>query len=372
MEKEMNTIPFIRYNDFFMRNRAMCRVSMNSVMESGVYVNGKHTCELENNLKELASRRYAVAVGSCTDALYLALKLNGIGPGDEVIISPFTYIASVSSILRTGATPVFTDINPGNYMMELNNIEPLINSRTKAIMAVHLFGQCIDFESLEHIASAHKLLLVEDAAQALLSGWNGRPAGNMGNVSCFSFDPSKIIGAFGTGGALLTDDHQLAEQCRAWINNGKYKSEFILPGGNSRISEIQAVLLILQLKQAGYITDERHTVSTTYRQYLQGINGIKLPQNHSKSLNTFHKFVVQATDRDKLKTYLKKHKVESKIHYPYPAYHYDFVRNMCSDVSPRKQTEQISKHVLSLPLYNGISTDQMKYIADTINKFYAS
>ncbi|NLA23567.1 MAG: aminotransferase class I/II-fold pyridoxal phosphate-dependent enzyme, partial [Bacteroidales bacterium] len=243
------SIKYYGLSRFYQKNKIEIRKACDLAFEKGQFIDGEQTKSFENNLAVFCGRRYAVAVGSGTDALFFALKLMGINQDDEVLIPAISFIVSATAIIRAEAIPVFVDVNPQNALMDCNDAKTKITAKTKAILYVDLYGNLPEIEQIKSFAKTHNLIIIEDAAQALGSERNNIRAGNFGNISILSFDPSKPIGAFGTGGALLTNNINIAKKCKQMRQNGKNSNtgKYDDFGINSRISEYQAVLLNMQL-----------------------------------------------------------------------------------------------------------------------------
>jgi dTDP-4-amino-4,6-dideoxygalactose transaminase len=242
-------VPFLNIDRIYKRYGPELVSCVESVFSHGQVLMGPEIASFESLIAKRCNRRHAVAVGSCTDALFFALESVGVNPGDEVLVTGYSFIASVSCIIRAGAIPVFVDIDPDDFMMSIKNAESKITAKTKAMVAVHLFGQALSIDVWENFCNRHNLALIEDGAQSLGSSYKGIPVGKMGQASCISFDPTKVVGAFGNGGVLLTDDPVIAENVKKLHYHGKDPSgDFAILGYNSRMGSLQAALLSRQLE----------------------------------------------------------------------------------------------------------------------------
>lgn len=248
------------------------------VMENAAFIGGPKVKALEEAIASYCGTRYAVACGNGTDALFLIMAALGIGPGDEVITTPFTFFATVECITHVGATPVFVDIEPGTYNMDVTQVEAAITSRTKAILPVHIFGQCVDMDPLLAIAKRHDLIVIEDACQAIGATYKGRKAGSLARAAAFSFFPSKNLGCAGDGGIITTDDEELAARARKLASHGTTKKYFHDTFGvNSRLDAIQAAILLVKLPHLDRWNAERRAAAAIYDELLKGVEGLELP-----------------------------------------------------------------------------------------------
>lgn len=338
------------------------------VLRSGWYVLGK---EVENFEKEFAAytgAKYCVGLASGLDALWIAFRVLGIGAGDEVIVQGNTYIASVMGITINGATPVF--VEPDEYFnIDASKIEEKITDRTKAILVVHLYGQASNMKPVVDIAKKYNLRLVEDCAQSHGAKFNGQATGTFGDIGCFSFYPSKNLGAFGDAGAIVTDDASLQEAVRVFRNYGSEKRYYNrVVGTNSRLDEMQAGLLRVRLAHMQELEAEKAMLCNRYLEKIDN-SLIELPRIREGATHIWHQFVIRCQRRDELIEYLNDNNIGTIIHYPIPphlseAYGY---LNMCEGDLPI--TEEYAKTVLSIPLYNGMTEEEQDYVIDAINRF---
>ena len=352
---------FNQYRDEYVRKAT-------EVLESGWYILGP---EVENFEKEFATyvgAEYCVGLGCGLDALYLAVRLLGFGAGDEVIVQGNTYIASVMGITMNGATPVFVEPNEF-YNIDVNKIEEKITSNTKAILVVHLYGQASDMETVMRIAKKYDLKVIEDCAQSHGAYWNKKMTGTWGDIGCFSFYPSKNMGAFGDAGALVTNDINLQKKAKALRNYGsqrRYYNDEI--GINSRLDEMQAGLLCIKLKHIEEINEERKNIC---QKYLDGIKNstIKLPKVDDGATTVWHQFVVRTKNRERMITFLEEHGIETAIHYPVPPHLQVAYKNLGYELGDLPITEKYADEVLSLPLYNGMEENEIQKVIDALNGF---
>ena len=345
--------------------------------EQGRYLDGRRVDFLEDMIAKKCGRKFGVAVGSCSDALFFSLLVSGIGPKDEVIITSFSYPASVNSVLRTGATPRFADINPHNYMMELD--PSLITDETKAIIVTHLFGQVMDFDAVERFAKLYNLVVIEDTAQSLGSSWGARPAGSLGELSCLSFDPVKPLGSITTGGMILTNNGETVTKLKTLRNQGKnpQTGEHEIMGYNSRLSEIAALVIHdkaeTELVKRSSVYMRKLIAEEYFLSALEDIKDIQLPGLDFTLLsdNVWTKFVIQAERRDELKEYLEKNGIETRVHYPKPLPDLSYVEDLeeyWRDDTP--DARFVSHRVLSFPLYPEMTIKEVTHIRNKIKEFY--
>jgi dTDP-4-amino-4,6-dideoxygalactose transaminase len=361
-------IPFYRTDRLYARYKESFDKIAGDAFASGQYFNEAVITRFENKLAETCHRKYAVSTGSCTDALYFALYALGVERGDKVVVPAVSFIASVTPVLRAGAVPVFADIDPGTGLICTAHLEKLLRThQVKAIMGVDLFGNLPDPAVIQNLASTYKVPYIEDAAQSLGSSRAGVVAGATGIISCLSFDPTKVIHAFGSGGALLTDDEAVAVRARQLRYHGRSGNDYQERGYNSRLNSMQAALLGVQLeKLAGIIADR----NSTARRYTDAINekgGMKCLQADGNFYN-HHKFVVFSDRRDELKLFLENKSIQTMVHYPRPLYSYSLFRNSSYLAEGISSAEPFCSRVLTLPLHTFMDTDEVDYLCKTIQQ----
>lgn len=348
------------------------------VLDSGVFV-GKDEKEVgmfENDVAKFCGTKYAIGVNSGTDALALSLRALGIREGDEVITTPFSFIATASVISNTGARPVFADIDPDTFNINVSKIEQVITKRTKAIISVHLFGQLADMHALLKIAKKHKLFVIEDAAQAFGAEWKKKKAGSLGRAGCFSFFPSKNLGAYGDGGMVVTSNRKLADKIRLLRNHGsspKEKYYHLVIGKNSRLDALQAAVLGVKLKHLSKWNKIRAQKARYYSKRLKGVRGIETPMVRDEKAHVFHQYTLRAKDgkRDKLQQYLREHHIPSLVYYPTPLHLQLVFRYLKYKKGDFPEAEKASQEVLSLPLYPELSRRDQDFIIQKIKEFFA-
>lgn len=338
------------------------------VLRSGWYVLGKEVSSFEEEFAEYVGSAYCVGLASGLDALWLAFRVLGIGEGDEVIVQANTYIASVMGITINGATPVFVEPDE-EYGIDVDQIEAAITERTKAVLAVHLYGQACQMDRLVTICKKHDLRLIEDCAQSHGACFQGQMTGTFGDIGCFSFYPSKNLGAFGDAGAIVTNDAKIASDMKMYRNYGSEKRYYNkVVGANSRLDELQAGLLRVRLNHLDTLTVEKQQIAKCYLERLQNPY-FTLPVTREKANHVWHQFVLRSDYRDELITYLKEKGIGTIIHYPIPphlseAYHYLGFSEGAFPIA-----ESYAHTVLSIPMYNGMTGEEQDYVIDALNAF---
>lgn len=338
------------------------------VLRSGYYVLGEEVRDFEEEFARYVGAKYCIGLASGLDALWIAFKLLGIGSGDEVIVQGNTYIASVMGITINGATPVFCEPNE-HFGIDVEKIEKLITKKTKAILVVHLYGMASKMDTIVELCKKYNLKLVEDCAQSHGACFNGKMTGNFGDVGCFSFYPSKNLGAFGDAGAVVVNDEDLAKKFRIFRNYGSEKRYYNkMIGANSRLDELQAALLRVKLKHIDDLTAERIKIAEYYSQNIRNTK-IKLPVLDKGATGVWHQYVIRCEERDELIEHLNSYEIGSIIHYPIPPYLAEAYQYLGYKEGSFPITEHLSKTILSIPIYNGMTKEEQDYVIDTINKF---
>lgn len=339
------------------------------VIESTSFILGKHVKALEEEVAAYHGVNYAVAVASGTDALHLALRAAGIQHGDEVITTPFTFIATAEAISYTGAQPAFVDIRHDTFNLDPSQIEAAITKRTKAILPVHLYGQPADMENVITIAKKHGLMVIEDCAQSFGADYRGKKTGSLGDLGCFSFFPSKNLGAYGDGGMIITDDERSAKHLRSLRNHGssvRYYHDEI--GYNSRLDELQAAILRIKLKRIDEYNEKRRKNAERYNSHLSG-SGVQIPYEDRSGKHVYHQYTIRIRNRDAVKEKLDSDAITSSmIYYPVPLHLQAAYNERGMKKGSLPVAEQAAAEVLSLPLYPELTEDQIKAVADAVKK----
>lgn len=338
------------------------------VLRSGWYVLGNEVVEFEKEFANYVGSNYCVGLASGLDALWLAFKILGIGAGDEVIVQGNTYIASVMGITINGATPVFVEPDEFNNI-DASKIEEKITDKTKAILVVHLYGQASNMEEIMKIKNKYNLKLVEDCAQSHGSKFNGQTTGTFGEIGCFSFYPSKNLGAFGDAGAIVTNDEEIAKKFKMYRNYGSEKRYYNkVVGANSRLDEMQAGLLRVRLNHMAELELEKRDICERYLRELSNEN-FELPKIREGATHIWHQFVIHSKRRDEIIKYLEENNIGSIIHYPIPPHLSEAYQYLGMHEGDLPITEQYAKEVLSIPLYNGMTEEEQDYVIKTLNRF---
>lgn len=339
-----------------------------AVLRSGWYILGKEVASFEENFAAYTGAKCCVGLASGLDALWIAVKLLGIGPGDEVIVQGNTYIASVMGITINGATPVFVEPD-AYYQIDADKIEEKITERTKAVMVVHLYGHVADMDKITAICKKHGLKLIEDCAQSHGALYKGKMTGTFGDAGCFSFYPSKNLGAFGDAGALVTNDPELAKEAKIFRNYGSEKRYYNkVAGANSRLDELQAGLLNVRLAHMQEITQERQHLAEVYSRELCQ-DQIILPQTRPDTVPVWHQYVIRVDRRQELIDYLNEKGIGTIIHYPIPPHLSEAYQALGHAKGDFPITESYADTVLSIPLYTDMREEEQRYTIDCINSF---
>lgn len=348
--------------------------AIKKVLDSNGFILGAEVKALEEELAEYCQTKYAIGCASGTDALLLALMALDVSTGDEVITTPYSFFATVSAVTRLGATPVFVDIDPKTYNLDVSQIEAKITEKTKAIQPVHLYGQCADMEELEKISKKYGIPLVEDAAQAIGAEEDGRRAGSMSAVGCFSFYPSKNLGGIGDAGFMTTDDEQLAKKLFALRVHGseeRYYHKWV--GLNSRIDAIQAAVLRVKLPHLDTWSDKRKENADYYRQLFTDaglIEEISLPFERENVRHIYNQFVIRVPERrDELKQFLAENEIGTDIYYPVSLHLQECFNYLGHKENDFPESEKASRETLALPIYPELKPEQQEYVVEKIAEF---
>ena len=342
------------------------------VFESGRYVLGEEVAAFEREFAEFCGAAHAVAVNSGTSALQLALIAAGVAPGDEVVTVPFTFVATAAVIDYVGAVPVFVDIEPRTFTMNPAAVEDAITDRTRAVIPVHVFGQCADMDPIRAVAARHGLAVIEDAAQAHGARYRGLRAGIVGDFGCFSFYPTKNLGAAGEGGIVVTDDERGAEQIRALRNWGeRAKYEHAVRAFNMRMDALQAAVLRVKLRHLDEWTNRRRRIAQRYDEALDGI-GLQLPREMEYARHVYHLYTVRARERDGLQKLLAADGIATGVHYPIPIHLQPAWADLGYAAGAFPEAERAAGDVLSLPLYPEMTDEQVETVVSSVRRAVAS
>lgn len=363
-------VPIVDLGQEYLSLKPEINEAIEKVLRSGHYVLGPELQKLESQIAQLSGVKHAVGVNSGTDAIALILKSMGIGGNDEVITSPFTFFATVEAILHVGAKPVFADIDGSTFNLDPKLLPKLITPKTKAIVAIHLYGQTADMNPLLDISRKAGIKTVEDMAQALGANDRGRPAGSMGHAAALSFYPTKNLGACGDGGMVLTNDEKLAQNVRSLRSHGAHvKYRYDQVGYNSRLDELQAAILNVKMKRIYSWTQRRVTLAKLYDKLLKGLP-LTTPQIRAQSESVYHLYTIRTLQRNALANFLKSKGIQSGIHYPVPLHLTPALSGLGYKSGDFPESEQAAREVLSLPLHAQMSEGDVEQVADAVKAFF--
>lgn len=358
-------IPFVDLKAQYQSIKEEVHQAIDRVLESSAFILGKEVAAFEEQFASYAATKYAIGVNSGTSALHLALLAAGVGPGDEVITTPHTFVATVAAIGYTGATPVFVDIDAESFTIDPAGIESKITPKTKVILPVHLYGQPADMDPILEVARKHKLIVIEDAAQAHGAEYKGRRAGSMGDIGCFSFYPGKNLGAYGEGGAITTSNpefNRTMRMLRDWGQEKKY--HHVLRGYNYRLEGIQGAILGVKMKYIEQWTEARRQHAAAYSKLLDGT--VEIPKVKSYARHVFHVYALQVDDRAALQQSLDAAGVQTGIHYPIPVHLLEAWADLGYGAGSFPKAERAAARELSLPMYPELSDKQIEEVASAV------
>ena len=365
-------VPLLDLKAQYATLREAMQAAVTQVLESQQFIMGPQVKQLEEALAAYSGCKAAIGVSSGTDALLAAMMVLGIGPGDEVITTPFTFFATAGCIARTGARPVFVDIEPDTFNIDATRIAAAITPRTKAIIPVHLFGQMADMDAIMEVAGRAGVHVIEDAAQAIGATYKGRKAGSIGTVGCLSFFPSKNLGGLGDGGMMLTQDAALAQKlamCRNHGQNPKYFHKFV--GGNFRLDTLQAAGLLVKLPHLDGWSAKRRANAARYDELLAGIPDVVCPVIRPYNQSIYNQYVIRVPRRDALQAYLRDSGIGSETYYPLSMHQQECFAYLGCKAGDFPQAESAQSCVLALPIYPELTDGQIAYVAARIKEFLA-
>jgi dTDP-4-amino-4,6-dideoxygalactose transaminase len=374
-------IPLLDLRAQYLTIKDEIKAAIDEVLESQHFILGPKVEELEHNIAAYSGAKYAIGVSSGTDALLVSLMAIDIRPGDEIITSPFTFFSTAGVISRLNAVPVFIDIDPITYNIDPLKIKPAITDKTKAIIPVHLFGQCADMDPIIEIAKNHNIYVIEDAAQSIGAEYKGKKAGSIGNIGIFSFFPSKNLGGYGDGGMVVTNDQILYEKIKALrVHGSKPKYYHKIVGGNFRLDSLQAAILIVKLKYLDIWSQKRRENANYYDKRFQEIGlkkkgHIKTPEpvykrSGDKNYHIYNQYTIQSKQRDKLQASLKENGIGTEIYYPLPLHLQECFKDLGYKKGDLPASEEAVFSVLSIPIYPELTPAQKDYIVQKISEFY--
>lgn len=373
MDERITSVPLLDLKGQYQAIKPEVDEAVARVIESQHFINGPEVEGLEAEIAEYCDAEHCIGVSSGSDALLVGLMALGVGPGDEVITTPYTFFATVGAIRRLGATPVFVDVDPVTYNIDPAQISARISPQTKAVIPVHLYGQCAEMDPILELAERHNLAVIEDAAQAIGSEYKGRRAGSMGTLGCFSFFPSKNLGAFGDGGAVTTNDAALAERIRVFRNHGaqpKYFHKFV--GGNFRLDAIHAAVLRVKLRRLDDWTAARQENAEFYNRAFAeaGLAGTRLTLPVVKqSRHIFNQYVLRTNRRDDLMQHLKDRSIGCEVYYPLSLHEQECFLDLGYERGNFPESEAAAGSTLAIPIYPELTTPQLQYVVNAVAEF---
>lgn len=360
-------IPLIDLKAGYLSLKDEIDTSVTNVLSSGNYILGPNVQALEKEIAQYCGTKFAISVANGTDALVLCLDAYGIGPGDEVITSPYSFFATAEAISRVGAVPVFVDIDEASYNIDCNKIEGIITKRTKAIIPVHLFGHPANMDEIMEVANRYNLIVIEDACQAIGASYRGHKTGSLGHAACFSFFPTKNLGGYGDGGMITTNNEDLAGRIRMLRAHGSSKKYYNSKiGYNSRLDEIQAAILRVKLKHLDKWNEARRTKAERYKNLLQGL-GFIFPEADRETEHVYHLYILRHPKRAEIIKGLENMQIGCGIYYPVPLHQQEAYKLQYSDIS-LPVVEAASKETFAIPLFPEMSDEQQTYVAAELRK----
>ncbi|MFC0562542.1 DegT/DnrJ/EryC1/StrS family aminotransferase [Halalkalibacter alkalisediminis] len=370
------SVPFFSNAESFKRQSPLLLGKLDEIIDQGLFTNGPVVRELEKELEVFTGAKHAIAIGNATEALMIMLKAVGIGPGDEVIVPSFTFFASASSVAHVGAVPVFCDIDPITYGLKTDELESKISDRTKAIMPVHLFTQMADMQAIRKIVEKHKLLLLEDSAEAISMFCDGVHAGLVGHAGVLSFFPTKTLGAIGDAGMILTNDDEIARHARRLRIHGQDEGVSYIHhdvGYNSRMDDIQAAMLLVRLKYLQNEIAKRAYLARLYDTLLADLPEVQTPviQKREDTANpVYYVYLIEAEQRDKLEAYLKEQGIGTETYYPIPLHAQPCFLHLGYKEGSMPNAESACSRSIALPLYPDLTEADVQKVSDAIHTFY--
>lgn len=366
-------VPMLDLSEQYQELRTEVLEVLDQVMGSSRFILGDNVKKLEEDVAKYSNVAYGIGCGNGSDAIHIALQAMGVGPGDEVITTAFTFFATGGAIVRAGAKPVYVDIDPVTFNIDPEKIEDAITENTKAIIPVHLYGQMADMERISEIAKKHNLGVVEDAAQAIGAKHNGKSVGELGSAATYSFFPTKNLGAYGDGGMIVTDDADIAEKSSVIrVHGSKPKYYHHVLGYNSRLDELQAAVLNVKFPHLDRWSDLRREKASTYTSLLKEKLGdlVVTPVEKEGNHHVFHQYTLRVENRDELQNYLKEQGVSTMVYYPLPLHVQPVFADLGYKEGDLPETEKAAREAISLPMFPELKTEQQEYVVAKIAEFY--
>ena len=372
-------VPILDLTRQYSTIKAEIDAAVHRVLESGHFILGPEVEAFEEEIAQYLGVKHAIGVASGTDALLLSLKALNVGPGDGVIVPSFTFFATAGVVANLGATPIFVDIDPKTFNIDPEKLRELVTrhlspvTTIKAVIPVHLYGQPADMDEIMAIAEEHGLYVVEDAAQAIGAEYKGQKVGTIGHLGCFSFFPTKNLGAYGDGGLVVTNDEDVAERVRMLrVHGSKPKYYHHLVGTNSRLDALQAAILRAKLPHLDEWTAARQRLASRYNELLENISGIEVPYRAPECTHIFHQYTIRVHDgrRDGLQKYLKEKGIDTQVYYPLPLHLQPCFRYLGYKEGDLPESERVSQEVLSLPMFPELTEEEQDYVVHCIRAFF--
>ncbi len=365
--KTENAVPMVDLRAQFASIREEIRAALDSVVGSQQFILGPQVQALEEEIARFCGRRFGVGVASGTDALMLALRACGIGPGDEVIVPSFSFVATAGSVSLLGATPVFADIQPDTFNIDPAKLAAKTTGRTRAIIPVHLFGQSVDMDPVLDLARQHGLKVIEDNAQAIGATYKGKKTASLGDLGCISFYPTKNLGGYGDGGMVVTDSEELNRRLRSLRSHGCMKKYFSEQRGwNSRLDEIQAAILRVKLRHLDEWNSLRRAHAAQYDALLKSVPGVIPPFVAPWGQHVFHQYTIRVRERDRIQEMLAKRSIATTVYYPTPIHRQPAYSSLHPQPGDLPESERAAREVLSLPMYPELAESQIERVADVL------
>ncbi|MDF2946815.1 MAG: beta-eliminating lyase family protein [Bacillales bacterium] len=369
----MQKIPMLDLSEQYNNLREdMLRV-VDEVMGSSKFILSDNVKKLEEDIAKYSNTNHGIGVANGSDAIHIALQASGVGPGDEVITTPFTFFATGGAIVRTGAKPVYVDIDPATFNIDPAKIEEAITENTKAIIPVHLYGQMADMEAIMKIANKHNLVVIEDAAQAIGARINGKAVGELGTAATYSFFPTKNLGAYGDGGMIVSNNDEVAELCKVIrVHGSKPKYFHHVLGYNSRLDELQAAILNVKFPYLDSWSEKRREHAAVYTKLLnQKLEGsVKTPVEIDGRYHVFHQYTIRVEKRDELQKFLAENGVSTMVYYPLPLHMQPVFKELGYQEGDIPEAEKAAREALSLPMFPELKVEQQEYVVEMIAKFF--
>jgi dTDP-4-amino-4,6-dideoxygalactose transaminase len=366
--KTAMTVPLLDLKAQYAEIRKDVDDAVRRVMESQRFIGGPEVAGLEEEIARYSQCAHAVAVASGTDALLLAMRALGIGPGDEVVTSAYSFFASAGTIANNGATPVFVDIDPRTYNLDPHRLEAAFTARTKAVVAVSLYGQCCDLTAIKAICDKRRVWFIEDAAQSIGSEWEGRRSGSLGDFGCFSFFPSKNLGGAGDGGMVVTQNAEHAERVRLLREHGaRPKYHHSIVGTNSRLDALQAAILRVKLRHLDRWSEGRARNAALYHQHFEG-SRVGRPHRDARARHIYNQYVIRVPERDALREALTERGIGTEIYYPVPLHLQKCFATLGYREGEMPNSEAAAKETLALPIYPELTEEQIRYVATCVRE----